>query len=85
MFLCRPAQECQKIFSARQPMDADAIRTRLMGFGLKPLVGVDPNIDNFVGAAIIHTRTAQIGVLLRLEPNRQAKVVVVDCWELDCN
>ena len=72
--LFRPAQEAQKIFSARVPMDAESIRTRLTGFGMEPLTNVDPNADNFVGAAIIHTRAAQIGTLLRLEPNRQAKV-----------
>ena len=41
------------------------------------LDGVDPNPDNFVGAGIIHTKTAQIGYLLRLEPNNQAQVIFV--------
>ena len=36
--------------------------------------GIDPNPDNFVCAGIIHTRAVQIGVLLRLEPNKQAEV-----------
>ena len=36
--------------------------------------GIDPNPDNFVCAGIIHTRSVQIGVLLRLEPNKQAEV-----------
>ena len=39
-----------------------------------PLSGIDPNPDNFVCAGIIHTRAVQIGVLLRLEPNKQAEV-----------
>ena len=38
------------------------------------LEGVDPNPDNFVTAGIIHSRNAQIGYLLRLEPNTQAGV-----------
>jgi AP-2 complex subunit alpha len=38
------------------------------------LPGIDPNPDNFVCAGIIHTRAVQIGVLLRLEPNKQAEV-----------
>lgn len=40
---------------------------------IRPL-GIDPNPDNFVCAAILHTRNQQIGCLLRLEPNRQAGV-----------
>ena len=38
------------------------------------LENIDPNPDNFVSAGIIHTRSAQIGCLLRLEPNKQAQV-----------
>ena len=38
------------------------------------LENIDPNPDNFVCAGIIHTRSAQIGCLLRLEPNKQAQV-----------
>ena len=38
--------------------------------------GIDPNPDNFVCAGIIHTRAVQIGVLLRLEPNKQAEVQI---------
>ena len=55
-------------------MDGEQIRQRLVGFGMKPLVGVDPNADNFCGAGILHTRALQIGCLLRIEPNRQAKM-----------
>lgn len=35
------------------------------------LEGIDPNPDNFVTAGIIHTKSAQIGYLIRLEPNTQ--------------
>ena len=67
-------QEAQKIFPASQPIDAAHIRTKLMGTGMKLLDGIDPNPENYVCAGIIHTRTQQIGCLLRLEPNKQAQV-----------
>lgn len=38
------------------------------------LEGIDPNPENYVMAGIIHTKTQQIGVLCRLEPNTQAMV-----------
>nr|CAG4646035.1 EOG090X0109 [Macrothrix elegans] len=66
-------QESQKIFQALQPIDPANIRTKLSGSGMKLLEGIDPNAENFVCAGIIHTRTQQIGCLLRLEPNRQAQ------------
>ena len=56
-------------------MESAAIKTKLLGFGMQLLEGIDPNPDNFVCAGIIHTRTQQIGCLLRLEPNRQAQVI----------
>ncbi|VDP17154.1 unnamed protein product [Soboliphyme baturini] len=45
---------------------------QLTGFGMQVLEGVDPNADNFVAAGIIHTKTVQIGCLLRLEPKLNA-------------
>lgn len=47
---------------------------QIIGFGSALLEEVDPNPANFVGAGIIHTKTSQIGCLLRLEPNLQAQV-----------
>ena len=55
-------------------MDTAVIRTKLAGTGMKLLDGIDPNKENYVCAGIIHTRSQQIGCLLRLEPNRQAQV-----------
>lgn len=55
-------------------MDLGVVRTKLMGFGMQVLDGIDPNPDNFVLAGIIHTRSTQIGCLLRLEPNKAAQV-----------
>lgn len=71
---CRNHQECQKIFKAREPIDRSVIAQKLTGYGVGTIDGIDPNPDNYVSAAIIHTRTLQIGCLLRLEPNRQAEV-----------
>jgi len=68
-------QRSQKIFKASQPMDLNAVRTKLLGFGMQLLDGIDPNPDNFVCAGIIHTRNQAVGCLLRLEPNKQAQVV----------
>lgn len=47
---------------------------QIIGFGSALLEEVDPNPANFVGAGIIHTRTTQVGCLLRLEPSLQAQV-----------
>jgi len=69
-----PQQETQKIFKAAQQMDSSANGVKLSGFGIQLLKGIDPNPDNFVCAGIIHTRSQQIGCLLRLEPNRQAQM-----------
>ena len=70
--------------------NVEATKTKLIGYGFQLLegrsaffdsheiislfAGIDPNPDNFVCAGIIHTRSVQIGVLLRLEPNKQAEV-----------
>jgi len=55
-------------------MDSTQAKTRLLGYGFSLLESVDPNPENFVGAAIVHTKGMQIGCLLRLEPNLQAHV-----------
>ncbi|CAH0771764.1 unnamed protein product [Bemisia tabaci] len=68
------SQKSQKIFQASSPIDNDSARTKLLGFGMQLLDGIDPNPDNFVCAGIIHTQTQQIGCLLRLEPNKQAQM-----------
>uniref|UniRef100_A0A667X4V9 AP-2 complex subunit alpha n=1 Tax=Myripristis murdjan TaxID=586833 RepID=A0A667X4V9_9TELE len=46
----------------------------IIGFGAALLDGVDPNPANFVGAGVIHTKSTQVGCLLRLEPNTQAQM-----------
>ena len=47
---------------------------QLIGFGMSVLQNVDPNPENFVCTGIMHTKNAQIGCLMRLEPNKQAQV-----------
>ena len=56
-------------------MDATQVKTKLIGYGFSLLEGIDPNGENYVCAGIIHTKTVQIGCLLRLEPNKQAQVI----------
>jgi len=70
--LNNPSQEAQKIFKARYGLDPEPIRAKLMGSGMQLLDGIDPNPENYVLAGIIHTKTQQVGVLCRLEPNSQA-------------
>ncbi|XP_067952099.1 AP-2 complex subunit alpha-2-like [Watersipora subatra] len=67
-------QECQKIFKATKPIDKAEINQKLVGFGVGSIESIDPNPDNYVAAAIIHTRLQQIGCLLRLEPNSKAEM-----------
>lgn len=69
-----PSQEVQKIFKAAKSMDTASIKSKISGFGLEVLEGVDPKPDNFVGAGIIVCEGSQIGCLLRLEPSRQAQM-----------
>uniref|UniRef100_A0A1L8DVR8 AP-2 complex subunit alpha n=1 Tax=Nyssomyia neivai TaxID=330878 RepID=A0A1L8DVR8_9DIPT len=68
------SQKAQKVFKAQLPMDLQAARTKLMGFGMQLLDSIDPNPDNMVCAGIIHTQSQQVGCLLRLEPNKQAQM-----------
>uniref|UniRef100_A0A3B4CB33 AP-2 complex subunit alpha n=1 Tax=Pygocentrus nattereri TaxID=42514 RepID=A0A3B4CB33_PYGNA len=75
--LSDPQQEVQKIFKAKHSMDTEITKAKIIGFGTALLDGVDPNPSNFVGAGVIHTKTIQVGCLLRLEPNTQAQVRAV--------
>ncbi|XP_061620975.1 AP-2 complex subunit alpha-2-like isoform X2 [Phyllopteryx taeniolatus] len=69
-----PQQEVQKIFKPKHPMDTEVTKAKILGFGVALLEGVDPNAANFVGAGVVHTKTSQVGCLLRLEPNTQAQM-----------
>ncbi|XP_053250514.1 AP-2 complex subunit alpha-2 isoform X5 [Podarcis muralis] len=72
--LSSPQQEVQNIFKANHPMDTEITKAKIIGFGTALLEEVDPNPANFVGAGIIHTKSFQIGCLMRLEPNLQAQM-----------
>ncbi|VDM97500.1 unnamed protein product [Thelazia callipaeda] len=72
--LSQSTQENQKIFPAKMTIDKEQIRTKLIGFGPRLLQDVDPNPENYVCAGIINTKMQQIGTLIRLEPNKQAKM-----------
>ena len=74
---CRPGQEAQKIYKAVYPMDPTQVKTKLIGYGFSILEDIDPNPDNYVCAGIIHTKTIQVGCLLRLEPNKSANVCII--------
>nr|XP_057934798.1 AP-2 complex subunit alpha-2-like isoform X2 [Doryrhamphus excisus] len=69
-----PQQEVQKIFKAKHPMDIEVTKAKILGFGVALLEGVDPNPANFVGAGVVHSKSSQVGCLLRLEPNKQAQM-----------
>lgn len=74
-----PPREAQAVFpialdSAGQ---VDLVRHRqvVSGNHLEILEDVDPNPSNLVGAGVLHTSVdGKVGCLLRLEPNREAKV-----------
>lgn len=72
--LNNPSQEAQKIFKAKYPIEPDVIKTKLIGFGMQLLEGIDPNPENYVSAGIVHTKSLQVGCLLRLEPNLAAQM-----------
>ena len=59
-------------------MDNTQVKTKLIGFGFSLLEGIDPNPENYVCAGIIHTKSVQIGCLLRLEPNSAAQVANIN-------
>lgn len=72
--LSNPGQEQQKIFKANYAIEKENTNQNLMGFGWSSLANIDPNVDNFCGAGIIHTSAQQYGCLYRLEPNKQAQM-----------
>ena len=71
----RPPREVQKVVNPSKPITADRVHleTLLQQFGLETLLNIDPNPINFVGVGILHSTKAQIGCLLRIEPNRDAQ------------
>lgn len=74
-----PPREAQSVFplelgSAGQ-LDLDKHRRVVSGHRLNILDGIDPNPDNLVAAGVLHMAVeGKVGCLLRLEPNREAKL-----------
>ncbi|KZT65139.1 Adaptor protein complex AP-2 alpha subunit [Daedalea quercina L-15889] len=74
-----PPREAQQIFPIALDesghVDRTKQRTVVSGFNLNVLDGIDPNPDNIVAAGILHMSTdGKVGCLMRLEPNREAKL-----------
>ncbi|RDX55850.1 Adaptor protein complex AP-2 alpha subunit [Lentinus brumalis] len=74
-----PPREAQSVFpialDATGHIDVARQRQVVSGYGFQVLEGVDPNPSNVVGASILHTAVdGKVGCLLRLEPNREAKL-----------
>ena len=74
-----PPREVQRIFpielTSSGQLDLSKLKLAVSGHGLNLLPDVDPNPNNMVGAGVLHMSTdGKVGCLLRLEPNREAKV-----------
>ena len=74
-----PPRESQSIFPIKLDeaghVDLAKQRQIVSGHSLNILDGIDPNPNNLVAAGILHMSTdGKVGCLMRLEPNREAKV-----------
>ncbi|KAI6031819.1 adaptin N terminal region-domain-containing protein [Pisolithus microcarpus] len=72
-------RESQVVFpialDAAGHIDLPHNRRIVSGNHFEILDGIDPNPNNIVGAAVLHTSVdGKVGCLLRLEPNREAKL-----------
>eukprot|EP01147_Barroeca_monosierra_P004171 gene4171-6518_t len=70
-----PPREVRQIIKAKDDVDLDRIHDEIIAFGLQSMSGIDPKPQNMVCAGIIHTKQAQIGTLLRVEPNVEAQMI----------
>ncbi len=50
---------------------------QLLVIGLSVMDGIDPNPENFVSAGIVKSKEIMIGCLVRLEPNKEKKVLLL--------
>ncbi|GJJ09691.1 hypothetical protein Clacol_003915 [Clathrus columnatus] len=74
-----PPRESQRVFpislDSNGHIDIAKNRKILSGHRLSILDDIDPNPVNLVGAAVLHTSEAgKVGCLIRVEPNREAKL-----------
>jgi AP-2 complex subunit alpha len=74
-----PPREAQSVFpvelNAAGQLDIAKNRQVVSGHNLNVLDGIDPNPNNLVAAGVLHmSMEGKVGCLLRVEPNRDAKV-----------
>ena len=74
-----PPRESQLVFpitlTEEGGLDLKKYRQVIGGHQFNLLDGIDPNLNNLVGAGILHTSVdGKVGCLLRFEPNQDAKV-----------
>jgi AP-2 complex subunit alpha len=74
-----PPRESQLVFpitlTEEGGLDLKKYRQIIGGHQFNLLDGIDPNLNNLVGAGILHTSVdGKVGCLLRFEPNQDAKV-----------
>lgn len=73
-----PPREAQAIFpvrlGSRGEVDHQRHKKVVKGIKWEVLEGIDPNPNNVVGAAVLHSQGGKVGCLLRLEPNDAAKM-----------
>lgn len=74
-----PPREAQSVFPIKLTESGNLDLSRqekvVSGFRFNILPGIDPNPNNIVGAAVLHTSVdGKVGCLLRVEPNKEAKL-----------
>lgn len=74
-----PPREAQSVFpinlDSTGQLDIQKNRKVVSGHRLNVLDDIDPNTNNLVAGGVLHTSVdGKVGCLLRLEPNREAKV-----------
>ena len=77
-----PPREVQTVFpvdlNATGQLDLVKNRQVVSGHNLNVLDGIDPNPNNLVAAGVLHMSVeGKVGCLLRVEPNRDAKVRII--------
>lgn len=73
-----PPREAQQIFPIRLAENGEIDTARnekvIAGQSMSLLRGIDPNPNNIVTAGVLHMSSGKVGILGRLEPNRDAKL-----------
>jgi len=73
-----PPREAQLIFpielTSEGNIDLERNAKVVSGHKLSLLEGIDSNPQNLVAAGVLHTATGKIGILVRVEPNRDARL-----------